>query len=165
MTSPVAFDDFARLVQDRRTSMFVDQARPVPPEIVEQLCELVTWAPNHKKTWPWRFAVFTDHGRARLGETMVADMIEADFGDEGKRLKTRTKYLRTPAVLVVGATAARQRDARPRESRRRRRRRPEPAARGDLDRARQLLVDARAHAARRASSNCAASTPPTASSR
>jgi nitroreductase len=104
MTSPVAFDDFARLVQDRRTSMFVDQARPVPAAVVEQLCELVTWAPNHKKTWPWRFAVFTDNGRARLGDTMVADMIEADFGDEGKRLKTRTKYLRTPAVLVVGAT-------------------------------------------------------------
>src|SRR4029078_11495000 len=33
------------------------------------------------------------------------DMVEADFGDEGKRLKTRTKYLRTPAVLVVGAGA------------------------------------------------------------
>jgi nitroreductase len=105
MTSPVAFDDFARLVQDRRTSMFVDQTRQVPPDIVEQLCELVTWAPNHKKTWPWRFAVFTGDGRARLGDTMVADMITADFGDEGKRLKTRTKYLRTPTVLVVGATA------------------------------------------------------------
>ena len=76
----------------------------MPPEVVEQLCELVTWAPNHKKTWPWRFALFTDDGRARLGDTMVADMVEADFGDEGKRLKTRTKYLRTPAVLVVGAT-------------------------------------------------------------
>ena len=105
MPSPVAFDDFARLVQDRRTSMFVDQTRPVPPAIVEQLCELVTWAPNHKKTWPWRFALFTGDGRARLGDTMVADMVEADFGDEGKRLKTRTKYLRTPAVLVVGAGA------------------------------------------------------------
>jgi len=105
MPSPVAFDDFARLVHDRRTSMFVDQARAVPPETVEQLCELATWSPNHKKTWPWRFALFTGNGRARLGETMVADMIDADFGDEGKRLKTRTKYLRTPAVLVVGATA------------------------------------------------------------
>jgi nitroreductase len=104
MPSPVAFDDFARLVHDRRTSMFVDQTRPVPVAIVEELCELVTWAPNHKKTWPWRFAFFTDNGRARLGDTMVADMIDAEFGDEGKRLKTRTKYLRTPAVLVVGAT-------------------------------------------------------------
>ena len=105
MTSPVGIDDLARLVHERRTSMFVDQARDVPPAVVEQLCELATWAPNHKKTWPWRFALFTGNGRARLGDTMVADMIDADFGDEGKRLKTRTKYLRTPAVLVVGAAA------------------------------------------------------------
>lgn len=105
MTSPVGFDDFARLVHARRTSMLVDKTRPVPAETVERLCELVTWSPNHKKTWPWRFALFTDDGRAHLGDTMVADMIEADFGDEGKRLKTRTKYLRTPALLVVGAAA------------------------------------------------------------
>ena len=36
---------------------------------------------------------------------MVADMVDADFGDEGKRPRPRTKYLRTPAVLVVGAAA------------------------------------------------------------
>jgi nitroreductase len=29
-------------------------------------------------------------------------MIDRDFGDEGKRIKTRTKYARTPSVLVVG---------------------------------------------------------------
>ena len=29
-------------------------------------------------------------------------MVDADFGDKGKRTKTATKYLRTPATLVVG---------------------------------------------------------------
>lgn len=82
--------------------MFVDPDTEVPIDVVEQLCELVSWAPNHKKTWPWRFAYFTGEGRRRLGETMVADMVEADVGDEGKRTKTATKYLRTPGVLVVG---------------------------------------------------------------
>jgi nitroreductase len=85
--------------------MFVDKERGVPEPLVAQLCELATWAPNHKKTWPWRFALFTGEGRRRFGETMVADMIDDDFGDEGKRLKTRTKYLRTPAILVAGAAA------------------------------------------------------------
>ncbi|MEZ5295392.1 MAG: hypothetical protein R2697_03690 [Ilumatobacteraceae bacterium] len=44
------------------------------------------------------------HGEARfgLGEAFVQDMIDRDFGDDGKRLKTMTKYGRTPAVLVVG---------------------------------------------------------------
>ena len=82
--------------------MLVDRERPVDPELVEELCRLATWAPNHKKTWPWRFAHFAGEGRRRLGETMVADMVAADFGDEGKREKTKTKYLRTPATLVVG---------------------------------------------------------------
>lgn len=83
--------------------MSVDQTRDVPVDVVEQLCELAAWAPNHKRTWPWRFALFTGAGRATLGEAMVADMIDADFGDDTKRAKTATKYLRTPATLVVGA--------------------------------------------------------------
>lgn len=82
--------------------MLVDRDRPVPIELIEQLCELATWAPNHKKTWPWRFAVFTGEGRARLGEAFVDDLIDHDLGDEGKRAKTRAKYLRTPAIVVVG---------------------------------------------------------------
>jgi len=101
----VTFDDLATLIRSRRTSMLVDKSREVPVGIVEQLCELAQWAPNHKRTWPWRFALFTGEGRARLGEAFVADMIDRDFGDEGKRAKTLTKYLRAPAVLVIGAAA------------------------------------------------------------
>jgi nitroreductase len=105
MTSPVSYEDFARLVRDRRTSLIVDRTREVDPAIVAELCGLVTWAPNHKKTWPWRFALFTGEGRSRLGASMVDDMIAASFGDEGKLAKTATKYTRTPAVLVVAAAA------------------------------------------------------------
>jgi nitroreductase len=99
------FDDLSELIRSRRTSMLVDTARDVPVEVVEQLCELAQWAPNHKRTWPWRFALFTGEGRNRLGEAFVADMNDRDFGDEGKRAKTLIKYTRTPAVLVVGAAA------------------------------------------------------------
>ena len=96
------YERFAALVRARRTSMSVDHEREVPAEIVAELCGLATWAPNHKRTWPWRFALFTGDGRSRLGRTMADDMVAADFGDQGKRSKTRTKYERTPAVLVVG---------------------------------------------------------------
>ena len=85
--------------------MIVDRERSVPEPLVARLCGLATWAPNHKRTWPWRFALFTGDGRRRLGETMATDMVDADFGDDGKREKTRTKYLRTPATLVVGSAA------------------------------------------------------------
>lgn len=96
------FQGFSRLARRRRTSMIVDREREVPLDLIAELCGLATWAPNHKKTWPWRFAVFTGDGRARLGDTMARDMLDADFGDEAKRDKTRGKYLRTPATLVVG---------------------------------------------------------------
>jgi nitroreductase len=96
------FESFAALARSRRTSLLMDRERPVEAPTIEELCALAAWAPNHKKTWPWKFTEFTDAGRARLGETMAADMVEADFGDITKREKTRSKYMRAPSVLVVG---------------------------------------------------------------
>ena len=101
----VPFDSLSELIRNRRTNMLVDPSRQVPVEIVEQLCELAQWAPNHKRTWPARFALFVGAGRARLGEAFTADMVDRDFGDPTKRSKTLTKYLRTPAILVVGCTS------------------------------------------------------------
>jgi nitroreductase len=102
----VPFDDFADLVRSRRTHLLVDRDRGVDPDVVERLCELATWAPNHKKTWPWRFAAFTGDGRLRLGGAFVDDMCERGVGDEAKHLKTLTKYARTPVSLVVGCAAS-----------------------------------------------------------
>lgn len=101
----IDYEDFATLVRARRTHMLVDRDEPVDPSIVEALCELATWAPNHKRTHPWRFATCTSDGRLRLGEAFVADMVDRNLGDEGKRAKTLTKYARTPTVLVVGCAA------------------------------------------------------------
>ncbi len=96
---------FEVLATSRRTSLKLDRERAVPVELVERLCRLATWAPNHKKTWPWRFALFTGDGRAELGST-IADALAATGFDDEKRLdKYRMKYLRAPAMLVVGATA------------------------------------------------------------
>jgi nitroreductase len=96
---------FEVLATSRRTSLKVDREATVPVELVQRLCRLATWAPNHKKTWPWRFALFTGEGRAELGAT-IADALEASGLDDAKRLeKFRVKYLRAPAMLVVGSTA------------------------------------------------------------
>ena len=99
------FEEFALLVRARRTHMRVDCNRQVPAELIDQLCELGTWAPNHKKTWPWRFAALSGDARLRLGEAFVCDMLTHDIGDETKRVKTLTKFARTPTVLVVGCAA------------------------------------------------------------
>ena len=49
---PSAVDE---VIRSRRTHLLMDPADEVPPELIERLIDLATWAPNHKRTWPWRF--------------------------------------------------------------------------------------------------------------
>ena len=98
----VSLEGLTALVRARRTSMLVDREREVPHEVVEQLCELAQWAPNHKRTWPWQFAVVEGDSRAHLGHVIAEAMAEHDDPPE-KVTKARTKYVRTPMVLVVGS--------------------------------------------------------------
>ena len=82
--------------------MLVDKQRPVPHDMLRDLCELAQWAPNHKRTWPWRFAIAEGEARARLGE-VIADAMQSRGDPPEKVEKARTKYLRTPVTLVVGS--------------------------------------------------------------
>jgi nitroreductase len=95
-------DELTSLIAGRRTHMLVDRQRPVPRELVAQLCELAQWAPNHKRTWPWRFALATGDGRARLGDA-IADHMDRAGAPSERVAKARGKYLRTPATLIVGS--------------------------------------------------------------
>lgn len=95
--------DLADLIRRRRTSMLVDKQRAVPNEMLRDMCELAQWAPNHKRTWPWRFAIAEGEARARLGN-VIADAMHAHGDPLEKVDKARTKYLRTPVTLVVGSS-------------------------------------------------------------
>jgi nitroreductase len=102
VASSDATSDLASLIRRRRTSMLVDKQREVPHELINELCELAQWAPNHKRTWPWRFAIADGPARARLGE-VIADAMEAHGDPPQKVEKARTKYMRTPTTVVVGS--------------------------------------------------------------
>lgn len=98
-------DRFEALARARRTNLRIDVDRPVPDELVARLCRLATWAPNHKRTWPWRFAALEGPARARLGGALAAHL--ADEGaPEAKIDKARTKYERAPLVLAVACAGA-----------------------------------------------------------
>lgn len=97
-------DELASLIRSRRSSLLIDAQREVPRATVEQLLEVVTWAPNHKRTWPWRLAVLSGESRRLLGEK-IADVMSAQGDDAPKVEKTRTKYLRSPIVIVAGAAS------------------------------------------------------------
>lgn len=96
---PAAID---HVIRARRTNMFVDRERPVAERIITELCELATWAPNHKRTWPWRFASVVGAGRSRLGQ-VVSNAMAAHGDDPAKVTKALTKYERTPNILIIGS--------------------------------------------------------------
>lgn len=106
MTGLDALAGFEALARSRRTNLLVQRDRPVDPALVDRLIALATWAPNHKRTWPWRFTVFTGEGRAAIGEAFAADQADAGMTDEAKLAKTRRKYHRAPVVVAVASLPA-----------------------------------------------------------
>lgn len=65
-------DNISKCIRSRRSIFpraYVD--RPIDRAIIEEVLENANWAPNHKKTEPWRFKVF--HGKASL-EKLGAEM-------------------------------------------------------------------------------------------
>lgn len=103
------------VIRDRRSSLLVDGTRPVDPALVGRVIESAIWAPNHKRTWPWRFTVVTGEARARMGEAFAAVGARSAM-DPVKVAKQRTKYLRSPVVVLVWVTGDRS-EVRRREDR------------------------------------------------
>ena len=106
MTSPDGSVDplasFEQVATHRRSSLFVDRERVVTEELLDRLIAVAATAPNHKRTFPWRFRVITGEGRVQLGEALAQDLIEADQA-EAKIEKARAKYLRAPAILAIAS--------------------------------------------------------------
>lgn len=63
-------EEINRLIRNRR-SVFVKQfeeGKHIPDEIITQILENATWAPNHGHTEPWKFVVFTGEGLKTLAK-------------------------------------------------------------------------------------------------
>jgi nitroreductase len=95
------------IIRDRRTIYpeFFSE-RKVHREQVELLLNNAIWAPTHGMTQPWRFTVFMDDARARLGNYM-AEAYTAKAGDtlnEMKLAKYQSRPLAASAVVAVRMT-------------------------------------------------------------
>ncbi|KHD86580.1 nitroreductase family protein [Heyndrickxia ginsengihumi] len=93
------------LIKSRRSIGVVDE-RDVPDEVIHTLLEAATWAPNHKKTEPWKFRVIKGEGRAKLGEEMgrIMKLKTADLSEEeaAKKVEKAAKGpLRAPVIIAV----------------------------------------------------------------
>lgn len=95
------FESLFELVRARRTDMMVDKDRALDEGVIEKLCELAMWAPNHKLTFPWMFAAVSGDARERLSN-WVADAMAREGDKPEKVVKARTKFQRAPIILIVG---------------------------------------------------------------
>jgi len=95
---------FEIVATQRRSSLRVDPDNAVPDELIDRLISVAATAPNHKRTFPWRFRILTGDARADLGDALAQDLIEANQ-PEAKVDKARSKYLRAPVIVAVGSRA------------------------------------------------------------
>lgn len=77
----------------------------VPPrDLIREMLEVATWAPNHHHTEPWRFVVLEGDARAELGAVM-GELSAAREADSEKKAASATsaasKPLRAPYVIAV----------------------------------------------------------------
>ncbi|MBS1607317.1 MAG: nitroreductase [Bacteroidetes bacterium] len=97
---------FNTLAKARR-SVFPDQldtTRKVPDEIIHQIIENATWAPNHGQAEPWQFTVFTGNGLKKLA-SFQSELYKEDAGtefNEGKYIKLQNQPLKASHIISIG---------------------------------------------------------------
>lgn len=88
----------------RRRSVFPPQYndKPITKETLEQILEAANWAPNHKRTEPWRFKVMTGESKKKLGDFLSAKYQEVDPRPKQTKIKKlKENPERSAAVIVI----------------------------------------------------------------
>lgn len=107
MTPEAAAETVLGALRGRR-SMSKVKTDAVPRPLVERVIEAATWAPNHRRTAPWRFVALTGTARVELGEVMARALRERLGAPDDERAtaqleKERNKPLRAPVLIAVAA--------------------------------------------------------------
>lgn len=100
------------LIKNRR-SVFPAQYndRTISKEVIKKILEAANWAPNHKKTEPWRFKVLTGESKAKLGMFLSYKYMETE--SKPKQIKVK-KLMENPKRAAAIIAICMQRD--PKES-------------------------------------------------
>jgi nitroreductase len=92
----------------KRRSIGKVKPDPVDKQLINQVLEAATWAPNHHLTEPWKFFVLTGEGRRLLGRTLaeIAEETIADTNEQERQeklMKIEEKAFRAPVIITVAA--------------------------------------------------------------
>lgn len=100
---PSAFNTLAR----SRRSVFPDQfdaGKKVDDAIIREILMNATWAPNHGKTEPWHFTVFSGEGLKKLAD--FQSNLYKELSGDGFKEMTFTKMQQNPLkashIIAIG---------------------------------------------------------------
>lgn len=96
-----------QLIKNRRT-IFPHECtgEKIDDQIIWQLLENATWAPNHGKIEPWHFFVFADKSREKLGEFLTKLYQKITPSEEysvQKETKLRDRMHQSSHIIVMVA--------------------------------------------------------------
>jgi nitroreductase len=103
--NPLATDLLALLRERRTISTFLPE--PVPDDLVEQALDAGRFAPNHKRTEPWRFTTLgpvTREAMAPLWSDVALRNLPKDASPERReevQAASEAKWRSKPAVVIV----------------------------------------------------------------
>ena len=103
-------NDVSELIARRRTIKPAEYTnKPVDESLIEQILTAANWAPTHGHTEPWRFHVFVDAARKRLGQFLSSTYREITDDEHYKEAKFE-KLLQNPqlAPCVIAVCMKRQ---------------------------------------------------------
>ncbi|KPM31167.1 Nitroreductase [Croceitalea dokdonensis DOKDO 023] len=93
----------------KRRSVFPAQynGKPISKETVSQILEAANWAPNHRKTEPWRFKVLFGNSKDALGTFLANTYQEVEARPKKVKIK---KLLDNPSKAAAVIAICMQRD-------------------------------------------------------
>lgn len=95
--------DLLALLAQRRSTMAVNLQAPGPaPEMLDQLLQIASRVPDHRKLVPFRFVVFEGDARAAFGDVVVAAArLREDDPKGAPEDQLRGMMMRAPVVVTV----------------------------------------------------------------
>ncbi len=83
----------------------------IEKEKIQRLLENANWAPNHKKTEPWRFIVFQCESKQKLAEDIFAELGKRNDTGENVNMQKVEKFNENLSRVPVAIAIVFERDA------------------------------------------------------
>src|SRR5690606_52418 len=98
-------EELLNLIKSRRSVMptaYTDEE--INREELQKILESANWAPNHKRTEPWRFKIIEGNAKQRLADFMLEKYLEAtpvEAQNERKKAAIIDKCLLSDKIILI----------------------------------------------------------------